>query len=135
MIDQAPARLTLRVTSDPTDPLDADALAKAAASLNRELADTDLVAGSEPLAAGTAGPGAKSGEAIAIGALLVAVLPATVPALIGFLKDWLLRNRGLKIKLQMDGKSLELEGYDPATMSRAELDDLISALKRQLAGD
>jgi hypothetical protein len=130
--DTAPLRLEL--TADPSAGLDEDTLA-AAQALDRELAESDLAAGIGPVPAGPAEAGAKSADAIALGALALAVLPATVPALVGFLKDWLLRNRGVRIKLQLQqgANAVELE-YDPAAMSDADLDALIGRLKKTISG-
>ena len=62
--------------------------------------------------------GKKSGELIAIGAVLAGVLPQAVPALIDYLKEWMLRpgNRPLKIVARVGERSLEVE-FDPRTVS------------------
>ena len=93
------------------------------------------MADAQPPTSGPAGAGAKSGEAIALGALLIAVLPATLPALIGFLKDWTLRNPGLRIKLVDKERSVEVDGFDPERMSQDDLNALLANLRRQIAAD
>lgn len=73
--------------------------------------------------------GAKSIEALTFGALAVSLLPAVIPKLIEFLKDWSLRgeNRKIKIKTQVRDKSVEVE-YNPEKMSPAEVIDLVRTL-------
>jgi hypothetical protein len=132
MTTAATANLRLELGSDPALGLDDEALFAAAAALMREVWDSGLVEDVLPQEAEPAGAGAKSGEAIAFGALLIAVLPATVPALIGLLKDWALRNKGLTIKVVEKDRSVEVVGYDPARMSQADLNALIANLRGQL---
>jgi hypothetical protein len=60
------------------------------------------------------------------------VLPATLPALVEFLRDWALRNRGLRIKLTDGKRSIEVDGFDPATMDEAALLALVDQLKARI---
>jgi hypothetical protein len=77
--------------------------------------------------------GAKSAEAVTLGALAVAIFPELLPKLMGFLQDWLQRGNGIvKIKTQLGERSLELE-YSPRTMSPAQLRGLVETLTRALA--
>lgn len=73
--------------------------------------------------------GTKAGETAIVGAILVSVLPAVVPQLVTFLKEWMSRgsNTNVRIKRQEEGSSLELE-YDIAAISHEEIKQLISDL-------
>ncbi|MCG6941341.1 MAG: hypothetical protein LJE69_08825 [Thiohalocapsa sp.] len=125
------APLTLQILADPTM-ADDETLLAAGASLNRELTDAALAERIEPVTAGPAAPGTKSGELITAGALLLAVLPATVPALVVFLKEWTLRNRPLRIKVTDGERSVEVDGFDPASMDEAALLALVDKLKTRV---
>jgi hypothetical protein len=68
--------------------------------------------------------GTKSAEAVTLGALVMAVLPVTVPPLLSLVKDWLERSkdRKVKIKTEVKGRPVELE-YSGA-LSQGELETL-----------
>ncbi|MGH7513766.1 MAG: hypothetical protein ACREOQ_12670 [Gemmatimonadales bacterium] len=70
--------------------------------------------------------GAKPVDVVTIGALALAVLPAAVPQLLAFLKDWVLRGHGrtVKIRVQQGKRTVDVE-YDPTTISPDELSGLI----------
>lgn len=75
--------------------------------------------------------GAKMGaEVVTLGALLMAILPDTIPALIDFLKEWALRpgSPPVSLKFTQGDKCVELE-YDPKTTSAAEISKLLDAVK------
>lgn len=108
-----------------------EALDEATRSLQAELGEPELTESVSPAAGAPAGVGAKGGEAIAVGALLLAVLPSTLPALIEFLKGWTLRNRTVRLKLQLGETAIEAE-YDPTAMTPGELDALVGRLKAQI---
>ena len=61
---------------------------------------------------GTAPPGAKSAEAVTLGALAVVVLPTVLPKLVEFLQAWAMRGqaRTLKFKGKISGEQIEIEG-------------------------
>lgn len=73
--------------------------------------------------------GTKAADAFTLGALAVAVLPAVIPKLVGFLQSWSMRgeNRVVKIKTQVGDRSLEVE-YSPKSMSSDELKHLVDRL-------
>ena len=77
--------------------------------------------------------GGKGGEYIALGAVLVAILPAAIPEIIGFLKEWALRpgNHLVKIKVQSRDDSMDIE-FDPRSISKDEVMHLASHIKAQL---
>lgn len=70
--------------------------------------------------------GARRGELLTIGALVLAVLPVAVPEIVEFLKEWLLRPGYRPVKLRIPG--LELE-YDPRTMNATDIGDLVQELQ------
>jgi hypothetical protein len=73
--------------------------------------------------------GAKSAEMVTLGSLAVVVLPVVIPKLIELLHSWSTRgeNRTVKIKAQVEDRSIELE-YSPAAMSPDELKQLVQTL-------
>jgi hypothetical protein len=107
---------------------DAEELDRFARQLRDEIAELEVDA-VEPLAGGPIPAGAKSAEAITLGALAVAILPTILPKLIELLHAWTMRgeNRLVKIKTQAGDRSVEVE-YSPTTMSAKELEHLVNAL-------
>jgi hypothetical protein len=77
--------------------------------------------------------GAKSGELVTLGSLVVVLLPAVAPKVIELLQAWSSRadNRIVKIKAQVEDRSIEVE-YSPATMSTDELKRLVTSLSEAL---
>jgi hypothetical protein len=51
------------------------------------------------------------------------------------LKDWTLRNRGLRIKLTDGERSVEVDGFDPATMDEAAMLALVDKLGAHIRDD
>lgn len=96
-------------------------------SLLRELEDESVNATS--MSDGRPLQGAKAGETAIVGAILVSALPAVLPQLITFLKEWISRgsNTTVRIKRQEEGSSLELE-YDVAAISHDEIKQLVTDL-------
>ena len=92
-----------------------------------EVESVELVKSREQLA------GAKSGELVTLGSLAVVVLPVVAPKLIEFLQTWSTRaeNRIVKIKAQVENRSIELE-YSPATMSSDDVKRLVNTLTEAL---
>lgn len=79
-------------------------------------------------------PAGAKGDSITIGALLVAVLPATLPKLMDFLQAWVLRHKDQTVKLHFSVKdssgverSVDLES--PASLSAEELKKRVEAIK------
>ena len=79
--------------------------------------------------------GAKGGvgEIMMLGTLAMAVLPSSIPEIIGFLKEWGLRpgNRPVKIKGKVGAKSVEFE-FDPRTISTDKVKQLASEMLESL---
>ena len=129
--DMQPAHLTVQIEAG--EDSDADELDRLTRQLRDEIQElevesVELVKGSATL------PGAKSAEAVTLGALAIAVLPAVVPKLVEFLQAWSTRGEGhtVKIKTQVGDRALEVE-YSPKTMSPAELKNLVGTLTGALA--
>jgi hypothetical protein len=96
--------------------------------LRRRLAELDV--DSVELAPGGAAPaGAKSAEAVALGTLLVTLLPATLPKVLDLLQSWMLRNTGrtIKIRASAGDKTVEVE-YAPGSTSERELKELVMSI-------
>ena len=62
--------------------------------------------------------GAKSGDSITLGTLLVTVAPAALTAVIGLLKDWLVHRPVQTAKVTIDGDSIELTNVSAADLER-----------------
>ena len=80
--------------------------------------------------------GAKSAEAVTVGALAIAVLPPFIPQLVTFLQSWVMRaeNRRVTVKSQIGDRSIELE-YAPKSMSQDELVNLVNTLTNALKSE
>ena len=129
-------RLELTVAIDTgesgLDDLETDAAVR---NLDRELAELvyldDIKRVKLPADSLIQGAGrAKSGEAITIAALAMAILPVAVPALIDFLMHWTLRPNNPSLKIRAQGKHGELEiEFNPATTSAEQVKQLAAELK------
>jgi len=101
--------------------------------LRREILDQE-VESAELVTTGEIPAGARAGEAIAIGSLLVTLLPSVLPNLIDLLGGWLKRDasRTVKIKLQRGETSVDVE-LDPRSCSTEELQGLVDTLGHALS--
>jgi hypothetical protein len=108
-------RSTLRLTFQGDPGSDVDELTTLTRQLRSELLQLDLGEVHVP----TAGPspaGSKAVDAFAVGQLVVqfAASATSLTAVIGSVKSWLSRGRvARKIKLEIDGEVLELDGGVP----------------------
>jgi hypothetical protein len=112
---------------------DAERLDATTRQLRQRLAELDIE--SVELASGGAAPtGAKSGEAVALGTLLVTLLPATLPKVLDFLQSWMLRDAGhaVKIRATAGDRTVEVE-YAPGSISERQLKDLVASISSGLA--
>jgi len=128
--EKSPVHLTLSIEA--SEQADQDRLDQLTRQLRNEIMEMDVE--SVELERGRVAPqGAKSVELIAIGRLLIDVVPGVLPSLIAFLKSWTSRDtdRKVKIKAQFGDRSLEVE-YSPKDVSQDELalfaDKLMSSL-------
>jgi hypothetical protein len=91
--------------------------------LRMELLDTD-VHDARPATVGELPDGAKSGEAIALGALIVALAPSVINPLMAVVSSWLSR--------QPDGVEVDIDGYVfKGPVTEAERAKLVEALLRR----
>src|SRR5687768_11207721 len=82
--------------------LDDEGLAELTRTLRAEILDADVDEAS-PATAGDPPPGAKSGTAIALGALIIALAPSVINPLMTVVSSWLSR--------QPDGVEVEVDGF------------------------
>lgn len=75
--------------------------------------------------------GTMAGEAFTLGAIALAVLPVTIPALIQFLHDWKLRNANRTITIRRKIGDEEIEVTVPEDISPARLKSFI----KKVTGD
>jgi hypothetical protein len=123
--DANAVELLVSLSDTPADSEEIDAETR---QLRRRLAELDV--DSVQLASGGAVPaGAKSAEAVALGTLLVTLLPATLPKVLELLQSWMLRNTGrtIKIRASAGDKTVEVE-YAPGSTSERELKDLVMSI-------
>lgn len=92
--------------------------------LRRELLDTDVEDAVIASAPGEAPEGSKSGAAIDVGQLLVTVLPAAIPAVVGVVQSWLNRQQNRSTKVKVGGVEMELS----RDVSSAEMSELVGLL-------
>jgi hypothetical protein len=120
-----PISLTLNIDAADADAEELDRLTR---NLRAEIRELDIES-VELVREDRLPKGAKSAEAVTLGALAVAVLPGVVPKLVELLQAWSTRgaSRAVKVKTQVGDRSLEVE-YSPATMSQAELRSLVDML-------
>jgi len=119
-------RLVLEVGNDSDG--DAEEVDRLTRRLRREILDQE-VESAELVTTGEIPEGARAGEAIAIGSLLVTLLPSVLPHLIDLLGGWLKRDttRTIKIKLQRGETSVDLE-LDGRNCSMDQLQELVDKL-------
>jgi hypothetical protein len=117
-------RVTLSIGAADVDPEELDRLTRA---LRTDIEELDIE--SVALATGSAPHGAKAGELVTIGALVVNLAPAALPGLVRLLQSWLQRERGRDVTVEAhDGdRSVHLE-YSPEKMSQSDVTTLVSNL-------
>lgn len=114
--------ITLLLEPQTPDALSAGELDALTRALARQLDAPELTAAvdlPEPAEASDR-PGAK-GLGQVLGTLVLEVLPKTVPALVDFLKGWVTRDARVVIKVQKDGRAIEV-AFDPRTMNEAQVE-------------
>ncbi len=114
---------------DTLDPEIVDLTTTVRQALEQRLEVDDVRPATKP-----APPGAKVGEVLLLGTLLVAVAPAAIEGVINIVRD-LLKRPGtppLKVKVKHGEMEVGVE-FSPGTISADELARLVESLKR--AGD
>lgn len=67
--------------------------------------------------------GAKSGETVTMGSIVISTLPTVLPAVIALVQSWVSRGQGRTVKFK--GKGIEFEG------SAEELQRILATLEKQ----
>jgi hypothetical protein len=116
-----PATICIRVL-DPD--ADAEGLRDLADSLREAVLDTE-VDDVRPATAGQAPAGAKSGEVLAVGALVVTLAPTVVEGLMAVVSSWLSRQPE-EVEVEVDGHCFR------GRVTRSQRDELVAAYLRQL---
>jgi hypothetical protein len=121
MTDGDAIQVTIQIKLDDSDPEELDALTR---QLMEEL-NQQNVESVDLAILGPAPEGTKSAEAITLGAVAVAVLPALLPKIVEFCQAWALRGQGrtVKFKGKVGGQDLEFEG------KAEDLQNILSMLK------
>lgn len=125
---EKPINLTLQINpGEDYDPIELDRLTR---QLLSEIEELD-VQSAELVKTDEVPDGAKSGEMVTLGALVVTVLPIIAPKIVDLLQSWSMRaeSRVVKIKAQVDNRSIEVE-YSPAAMSTSELKRLLNTISQ-----
>ncbi len=103
-------QLTLAIDGGPDT--DANEVSELTAQLRQRLLELDVDA-VELVRSQDVPAGAKPGDAISLGALIVTLAPAAMTAVIGLLKDWLTSRPVRSARLTIDGDSIELSNVSP----------------------
>lgn len=107
--------------------IDTDEVDRLTRQLRTEI--QELGVGSVELVRGGAAPdGTKSAEAVMLGSLATAILPAAIPALIGLLQAWTLRDESRKVKIRAQVGDRQIEVEYSGKMSQAELKGIAHTL-------
>ena len=124
--DSVELSLQFTVVIQPSENADLEQVDRNTRSFLTDLRDSDCITDAGFINGDSAPAGAKSPEAVTVGVLSLAVLPAMLPRLVEFLQSWALRwsDYKIKIKRQTGDQSLEVE-YSPAKTSPAELEHLL----------
>jgi hypothetical protein len=95
-----------------------------------ELRETD-VESAELAKGGDAPRGTKSGDPVAIGSIVMTVLPTILPAIVGMVQTWATRGYGrtVKFKGKIGREMIEFEG-SPEDLQKL-LDTLLKAKKKK----
>lgn len=115
--------MQVRLTVDAATEVDAAELDESARRLREELLALD-VEQVEPVSGGELPQGAKAGEAVAWGAMLVTLAGSggLLPAMVDTIRSWVLRHRDHTVTLQIEDAKLEISGA-----SREQQQQLIDA--------
>jgi hypothetical protein len=116
-----PATIGVRVFSPDADVEDVHELAH---NLRDALLDADVNDVRQGMA-GAVPAGAKSGEAFAVGALVVTLAPTVVESLMTVISSWLSRQSS-DIEVEVDGHRLQ------GQVTRSQRDELVAAYLRRL---
>jgi len=79
----------------------------------------------EPLRSSESPPEGAKGEPITIATILIAAAAATIPNIILFIQNWLLRQKDQKIKVKIGGTEIEV----PRDATREEISRIVKIVK------
>ena len=102
--------------------------AEGVAELTRSLRDAILsldVDSASPATAAPAAAGAKAGEAMTVGALVIVLAPIVVESLMAVVASWLSRQPG-DVEIEIDGQAFK------GQVTKAQRDELVDAYLRRL---
>jgi len=101
-------QLSIEISASDATEEDIDQMTR---QLLSELRDTD-VESAELAKGGSAPAGTKSGDAVAMGSIVMTVLPTVLPAIIGMVQTWATRGHGriVKFKGKVGREMIEFEG-------------------------
>jgi hypothetical protein len=118
------ATFSLRVRDDGADP---ERLEQLTARLRRDLQELD-VESVEPAPAGQAPEGARAGDLVELGTLLVSMstAPAVLGAFVAGLRSWLSYKSSREIEVEYEGVKVRMKG----STSQADVQQLQSLLMR-----
>ena len=117
MDSSEPIQLNIEVSaSDATE----DEIDRMARHLLHELRELDVE--SAQLAKGGPAPVGSKGDALTMGTIVLEVLPAILPSVLGLLQSWVTRGQGRMVKFK--GMGIEFEG------SREEFQKILEMLSK-----
>ena len=121
MADEELSQFHIQVSAEDATEEDIDLMTR---RLLSELRETD-VESAELAKGGEAPRGAKSGDTIAMGSIIISTLPTVLPAIIGLVQSWAARGQGRTVKFKgiIGGGMVEFEG------SPEELQKLLVSLE------
>lgn len=120
-------QLIVRVVVPEGDDEEIDAVTR---QLMDEIRESSSVDAAELASSPATVPGAKSGELIQIGQLVLTVVPAAIPGLVAILRAWSSRPRSapVKVALKFEHSEVAVE-YPVGTMTHDDLMELVAAVK------
>ncbi|MFL4908380.1 effector-associated constant component EACC1 [Streptomyces sp. MMS24-I2-30] len=114
--------------------VDQDELDQLTRELRRQLLELDVADVRVARSDGAVPEGAKPGELIAVGALVVSLAPAVLRPALRLLETWM-RNRPVRtVKVDVDGRTLELD-HASAQQQQQVLDAFVAELRTRSRGD
>jgi hypothetical protein len=124
---QQAGRLIVRVVVPEGDEDEIDAMTR---QLMAEIRDSSSVDAAELASSPGTVPGAKSGELVQIGQLVLTVVPAAIPGLVAMLRAWSSRPRAapVKVALKLEHGEVDVE-YPVGSMSHDDLMELVAAAR------
>jgi hypothetical protein len=117
MDSSEPIQLNIEVSADDASEDEIDRMIR---HLLFEMRELDVE--SAQLAKGGPAPAGSKGDAITMGALVLEVLPAVLPSVLGLLQSWVSRGRGRYVKFK--GMGIEFEG------THQELEKILELLSK-----